>query len=49
MTMVRNIMIIWHRSSGWQFAGYDVSTAFINMMAVDFYSELIMNIEFCRN
>jgi hypothetical protein len=49
MTAAKNTTIIWLRGYGWQFVNGDIFTAFMNISAIDFYTELILNFEYNRN
>jgi hypothetical protein len=49
MTAAKNTTIIWVRGYGWQFVNMGVFTAFINFDAVDFFAEIVLNLEYNRN
>jgi hypothetical protein len=49
MTAAKNTTIIWLRGYSWQFVNGDIFTAFMNISAIDFYTELILNFEYNRN
>ena len=49
MTIRPNITIIWLKGSGMQFVGNDLFTAFINLPVIDFYAEMLQNVEWNRN
>jgi len=49
MITAKGTTIIWLRGYGWQFVNMDIFTAFMNLDAVDFFAEIVLNIEYNRN
>jgi hypothetical protein len=49
MITLKDTTIIWLRGYGWQFVNMDIFTAFMNLEAIDFFTETILNLEYSRN